>query len=63
MSNAKTVQLVEVELASEHRHNGVDHKVGDKIKVTKRQKLFLEQSGKIGAVVLSNQATPAITKE
>ncbi|CAN7658377.1 MULTISPECIES: DUF7210 family protein [Pseudomonas] len=62
MSTEKPVQLVEVELAGEHTHKGVDYKAGDTIKVTKRQKLFLEQSGKIGAVVL-NQASPATIKE
>ncbi len=62
MSTEKPVQLVEVELAGEHTHKGVDYSAGDTIKVTKRQKLFLEQSGKIGAVVL-NQAAPATSKE
>ena len=56
------MQLVEVELAGEHTHKGVGYSAGDTIKVTKRQKLFLEQSGKIGAVVL-NQAAPATSKE
>lgn len=47
MSNAKTVQLVEVELAGEHRHNGVDHKAGDKIKVTPKQQAFLQSAQKL----------------
>ena len=34
MSTEKPVQLVEVELAGEHTHKGVDYSVGAKIKVT-----------------------------
>lgn len=49
MSEEKTVQLVEVTLTGEHTHKGVDYKVGDKIKVTSRQKAFLEEARKVGA--------------
>lgn len=49
MSEEKAVQLVEVTLTGEHTHKGVDYKVGDKIKVTPRQKAFLEEAKKVGA--------------
>lgn len=47
MSEEKAVQLVEVKLAGEHTHKGVDYKAGDKIKVTPRQKAFLEETKKV----------------
>ncbi len=47
MSTEKPVSQVEVVLTGVHTHKGVDHKVGDKIKVTERQKAFLQQAGKV----------------
>lgn len=47
MSTEKPVQQVEVVLTGAHTHRGVDHKAGDKIKVTERQKAFLQQVGKV----------------
>ncbi|QRY79639.1 hypothetical protein JVX91_00560 [Pseudomonas sp. PDNC002] len=47
MSEEKTVQQVEVELTGEHTHNGADYPVGAKIKVTQRQKAFLESVKKV----------------
>ncbi|MBD9675530.1 hypothetical protein IB274_02405 [Pseudomonas sp. PDM18] len=47
MSEEKAVQLVEVKLAGEHTHKGVAYKAGDKIKVTPRQKAFLEETKKV----------------
>ncbi|WP_430292975.1 DUF7210 family protein [Pseudomonas sp. B1-22] len=57
MSADKTVQLVEIELAGEHTHQGRDYKAGDKIKVTPRQKAFLEEVKKVnGAATPSKEA-------
>ena len=56
MSEEKAVQLVEVKLAGAHTHKGVDYKVGDKIKVTPRQKAFLEETQKV-------EASPTTAKE
>lgn len=53
MSAEKTVQLVEIELAGEHTHQGVDYQVGDKIKVTPRQKAFLEEVKKVKGAATS----------
>lgn len=47
MSTEKPVSQVEVVLTGAHTHKGVDYKVGDKIKVTERQKAFLQQAGKV----------------
>lgn len=47
MSEEKAVQLVEVKLAGAHTHKGVDYTAGDKIKVTPRQKAFLEEAKKV----------------
>lgn len=49
MSEEKAVQPVEVKLTGEHTHKGVDYKAGDKIKVTPRQKAFLEETKKVEA--------------
>lgn len=57
MSEEKAVQLVEVKLTGEHIHKGVDYKAGDKIKVTPRQKAFLEEAKKVeGAATPSKEA-------
>ena len=57
MSEEKSVQLVEVKLAGEHTHKGVDYKAGDKIKVTPRQKAFLEEAKKVeGATTTAKEA-------
>lgn len=57
MSEEKSVQLVEVKLAGEHTHKGVDYKAGDKIKVTPRQKAFLEEAKKVeGAAITAKEA-------
>lgn len=57
MSAEKTVQLVEIELAGEHTHQGVACQAGDKIKVTPRQKAFLEEVNKVkGAATPSKEA-------
>lgn len=61
MSTEKPVQLVEVELAGEHTHKGVDYKAGDKINVTPRQKAFLQEAGKLKGSAA--KATPAATQE
>lgn len=47
MSEEKAVQQVEVELTGEHTHNGTDYPAGAKIKVTPRQKAFLESVKKV----------------
>lgn len=47
MSTAKPPQLVEVELASDHRHNGVDYQAGDTIRVTPKQQAFLQSVQKL----------------
>lgn len=57
MSEEKSVQLVEVKLASEHTHKGADYTAGDKIKVTPRQKAFLEEAKKVeGAAITAKEA-------
>ena len=47
MSTEKPVQLVEVELAGEHTHKGVDYSAGAKIKVTPKQQAFLQSAQKL----------------
>lgn len=47
MSTEKPVQQVEVVLTGAHTHKGVDYQAGAKIKVTERQKAFLQQAGKV----------------
>ena len=44
-------KTVEVELAAPHTHAGKEYKPGAKINVTQRQKAFLQESGKVSAVV------------
>lgn len=61
MSTEKTVQLVEVELAGEHTHKGVGYSAGAKIKVTPKQKDFLEEAGKLKGS--ATKAAPATSKE
>ncbi|WP_448682587.1 DUF7210 family protein [Pseudomonas nicosulfuronedens] len=57
MSTEKTVQQVEVVLTGAHTHKGVDYKAGDKIKVTPRQKAFLEEAKKVeGAATTVKEA-------
>lgn len=57
MSEEKAVQQVEVELTGAHTHNGTDYPAGAKIKVTPRQKAFLESVKKIkGAATTSKEA-------
>lgn len=61
MSTEKPVQLVEVELAGEHTHKGVDYSAGAKIKVTPKQKDFLQEAGKLKGS--ATKADPAATQE
>lgn len=44
-------RTVEVELSKPHTHAGKEHPTGSTIKVTSRQKAFLQESGKIAAVL------------
>ncbi|WP_313226721.1 DUF7210 family protein [Stutzerimonas chloritidismutans] len=43
-------RTVEVELAKPHTHAGKECPAGSTIKVTARQKAFLQESGKVAAV-------------
>lgn len=55
MSTEKPVQQVEVVLTGAHTHQGVDYKAGDKIKVTPRQKGFLEETKKVDSATHTSQ--------
>lgn len=55
MAKATTQALVEVCLSGRHTHAGREREAGETIHVTPRQKLFLEESGKIAAVIAKDQ--------